>query len=364
MSSTHRGGGGDELHQSSLLRYTKAKPRKSTQATAPRTTNSGFKNEILSTSKIGGSIKSADTSVHASPSTRSIAPTQTSVIESGSGRPREVKENWAPIATTSVEVPSSSPIPGLNTPWDQTFVQREKHDGLERDHGHMAVLVFSPTFTKRKGRGWTLGEHSDGEPSKRRRRTISSSNPSPHEHASHVIRKDISSTSGSSPLQSVTTTTPRASPLAATKEKFARLFHDSDYDIDAGSGAIIESSQTQPLLSPERPTPFSLQAGIPSSPVSDAGVVRSSQSPSPLKSGSLYPTATPVGFDLTSIALKANPSPPKAGLEVTETPVMRKRRAPDPGTVSLFGVRGAGVSSPREPSLGIESPSTRFVSNF
>jgi hypothetical protein len=229
----------------------------------------------------------------------------------------------------------------------------------------MVVPVSTPTFSKRKARGWTLEEHServDGEPSKRRRRTSSSSSLPPHEHASHDTREDVPSALGSGHSQSATATTPRALPPAATKEEFTRLFYDSDYDIDAGSGAIIESSQTQPLLTPERPIPSSLQACAPSSPVCDGGIVRSSQSPSPLKSASLHPTMTHTGFNFVSTAPKAISSPSKVGLEVTEAPVARRRRVPDPGTVSLFGVRGAGVSSPPEPSLDIESPSARFVS--
>jgi hypothetical protein len=68
-------------------------------------------------------------------------------------------------------------------------------------------------------------------------------------------------------------------------------------------------------------------------------------------------------FIVTPIKASTYPSPSKIGLDVTETPVARRRRAPEPGTISLFGVKGAGVISPPEVPLDIESPSTRHVSH-
>lgn len=316
------------MYQASLFQYTKSRPRKSTPAA------STLKEETASSSKSRTSFTSTPPFYV---TTDAVSPPTSQASASGawtsSGASREVKENFAPntpVMNKSQNTAHSSPIHGLNVSWDQVVTEEEAHAGstlvLDRERSQVKKGVIH-AVPKRKAREWTLDEPVDSMGTDRSKRRRKSSGASFHGRSG-----ETSSPRASEARHSTDNRRPLPHPQNQQSQSLTKEI-ERDAVVDEESGTIIESSQTQPLLTPERPRHsidrFSSFAPSP-------GLVRSSQSPSPLKLSTSMRTVDNMATARTSSPLKNSTpqSPLKETTPMPCPPVKKRRRVPE--TVSLL----------------------------
>lgn len=362
MPSKGNGREDSPLYQTSILCYTTPKPRKSIRAAAPHTNVSRLRHTTPSSSRTGTLAKFGDTRPHPSPSSRSTTPMLISALggSSSRGTPREVNKKTPSPTVSMINLVSSSPIPGPTQSQCHHNAQTGNRVVPGSEHGDTPQSHSTVSFSKRKTRDWLVEDHPQpayAGCNKRRRRPSSSSSDTYHSPSSRIAVEDSSTTLNLCHSQMRKKVPSRTSPPTPTEVRQPFLLEEDDK-----SYVVIESSQTQPLLTPVRPAVSSPQTNAPSgSPqVHGDDTVRSSQSPSPLKLTVPY-SASSFILDssshqlLTLSSLSREPFPP-------DVSVVKRRRAPEPGTVSLFGVRGVGVRSSPNSSLVSGSLSNKYVS--
>ena len=350
MSSKRSGSGNEsnKMHQSSLFRYTRAKPRKSTVSTSISSTPSTINDEDVPTSRGKSSFRPSSlprSSSNRGPPSTSQASTST-LGSTSTGTSRNVKENRAPTAIASeFEAGAhSSPIPGLAMPEDLTAFSGAMHRRIQsiyspgHEHGFGASEGTAHTLPKRKTREWVLDEAGESERTKRRRKSSTSSSTDTHPS----FRKFITNPTR---LPENSTTNPPPSEHESKQHRF--LIGDPEIELIelAGSGPIIESSQSQPLLTPERlGRRLDRSSPLPqSSPIGD--LIRSSQSPSPLKSATPRrgTQGVPANYVLSPLKNPLVPSPPRNIGLAPDVSVKKRRRAP--GTL-VSGLTDVLTSNP------------------
>lgn len=317
----------NDLHQTSLFRYTKPQPRKSTPSVPSGSTHSALKCDTTTSSE---RIPRSKPEIHPLAQSSPASPA-TPGGSNDSGNSRGIKENLAPDLIPS-SIPSvSGSLLNTRTRRDKSAVQRDKRgeprltDSFDHENGFGTHDTTVHTLPKRRARQWAAEEPGDSahdDRAKRRRITSDSDVVVPHQRSASGGIPTLVGSPGTrfTPLEGR-----RSSETEDVQHKRSSL------DSEGGFGSVVESSQTQPLLTPERsrrPTSNS-PAPIPSQ--ARDGLVRSSQSPSPLKfstpAHSIYSKTS--GYTPLPFKSPLFPSTTSAAASTSGLPVQKRRRVPE-----------------------------------